>query len=73
MLDSVMETATEKGPHTIEYGLKIICFQVMRGDRAVLLIKIHLKSISMQLMKCFDVHKTQRKYHMCFIDVFLMI
>ena len=31
------EIATEKGAHTIEHGLKKICFQVMRGDRVVLL------------------------------------
>ena len=37
MLDSVLETAREKGAHTIEHGLKKICFQVMRGDRVVLL------------------------------------
>ena len=37
MLDSVLETAREKGAHTIEHGLKKICFQVMRGDRVILL------------------------------------
>ena len=35
MLDSVLETATEKIAHTNEHGLKKICFLVMKGDCVV--------------------------------------
>ena len=37
VLDSFFEKTIGKGAHTIEHGLKKICFQVMRGDRVDLL------------------------------------
>ena len=46
MLDSFFETTTGKGAHTIEHGLKKICFQVMRGDHVDLLQNASKKHIN---------------------------
>ena len=41
-----LETDTEKIAHTIEHGLKKICFQVKSGDRVVLLQNTSKKYIN---------------------------